>query len=258
MFNIIKYTLLEISRGRLYLISLAVIAATAGLSRVAAQINDIFGNLTPATFAFGMFFTKAVAFVFLVAAPVFSLSAEVESGAIQFSLARTARRSTYLLAKYAAYLTLYAGLLLLSALALGGVTLLFESAKLPELLRGLGLFVFSELLSGAMLLAILFALYAAIRAPIATAVLTVMAFFVSLMLDAAKSMAATTPNPVVKLFYLLLYYGYPGFRHFNLERPIIHLEPVAPVYLAVLFAYAAGVSGVLLVAACRLFRRREF
>jgi ABC-type transport system involved in multi-copper enzyme maturation permease subunit len=257
MRNIAKYTLIEAFRGRLYLVSLIVVILIAVLSHCGAQINDNFSNPTPATLAFGMFFAKVVGLVFLLVAPVFGLASEVESGTIQFTLARSTGRAPYLLAKYVAYLILYAGLLVLAATALGVVTTLFEKSQ-PGVAAGLALFVFSEFLSGAMLLAIVFAIYTAIQAPVAAAMLAAIAFFMSLMLDTAKAVADTTSNTVVKAFYLLLYYAYPGFRYFNLEKEIVYHQPVEPAHLAVLVLYAATVMGVLLVLACRLFRRREF
>jgi hypothetical protein len=109
-----------------------------------------------------------------------------------------------------------------------------------------------------MLLAIVFVLFAAIQAPVATAMLAAMAFFMSLMLDTVKNVADTATNAAVKVFYLILYYAYPGFRYFNLEKAIVYHQPVSPAYLAVLVGYAAVVVAVLLAMACRLFRRREF
>lgn len=257
MRNIIRYTLLESLRSRLYLVSLVVVLLIAVLSHWGALVSDGVENPTPVTLAFGMFFVKAVGLVFLLIAPVFGLATEIESGTIQFTLARSTNRASYLLAKYAAYLILYAGLLVLAATALGAVTTLLEKGA-PGVVVGLGLFVLSEVLCGAMLLAIVFALFAAIQAPVATAMLAAMAFFMSLMLDTVKNVADTATNAAVKVFYLILYYAYPGFRYFNLEKAIVYHQPVSPAYLAVLVGYAAVVVAVLLAMACRLFRRREF
>lgn len=256
MFNILKYTLLEMFRSRMYLVSMWLVMLIAVLSHCGAQINDNYGDATLATLTFGMYFTRLVGFVFLILTPVFGLSAEFESGAIQFVLARCIRRPEYLLGKYAASLILYAGLLVLSAVSLAVTIVLFAKVS-PALAYRLWLFVFTEWLSGAMLLSIVFALYAAIKAPIATAMLSAVAFFLSQMLDTVKGVADTSTNTVGKVFYLLLYYGYPGFRFFDLEKPIAYNLPVAASYLAVLVVYAVVVVTIMLALACSLFRRRE-
>lgn len=258
MFNIIKYTLLEVLRSRLYLISMAIVIVIAWLSYSIAQINDIFGHTAPAILAFGTFFTKVIALIFLIAAPTFGMATEVENGDIQFTLARLKKRGIYLMAKYFAYLILYAALLILSALVLGITTVISKSVELPHLIRSLCLFVYSEFLGGAILLSLLVAIYNAIRAPVVTAVFTATAYFVSLMLDTAKNIAETTHSLPVKMFYYILYYVYPGFRFFNLEEAVVNFTPVDFVYMATMTGYAAAISVVCLFIAARLFNKREF
>jgi hypothetical protein len=129
---------------------------------------------------------------------------------------------------------------------------------LPHLIRSLGLFVYSEFLGGAILLSLLVVIYNAIRAPVVTAVFTATAYFVSLMLDTAKSIAETAHSLPVKTFYYLLYYVYPGFRFFNLEEAVVNFAPVGFVYLTTMTGYAAAISVVCLFVATRLFNKREF
>jgi ABC-type transport system involved in multi-copper enzyme maturation permease subunit len=256
MWNVVKYSLLENFRSKFYLASLGLILFIAWLSHYSSQINYNFGDYTIALLTFGMFFTKLVAFALILFLPVLNLSQEIESGTLYFLLSKKIERHRYLLAKFVTYFILYMTLIALSTLVLWLLTYVVM-AKKPEMIFRLVYFLFTEMLEGLMILSIVILLFTAIRAPIVTATISAVTYFFSLMLASAKEIADNAASAFVKYFYLFLYYIFPNFRYFNLEKNIVYDKPVDPGYLLAMFAYAAGFSLVLLIGAALLFRNRE-
>ncbi|MBN1521991.1 MAG: ABC transporter permease [Candidatus Aureabacteria bacterium] len=256
MFNVIKYSLLENLRNKFYLASIGIILFIVWLSHYSSQINYNYGNYTMAILTFGMYFTKLVAFAFIIFLPVTNLSQEIETGTIYFILSKKIERYKYLVAKYIAFLLLYLTLLVLSSIALWLLTYVLVKER-PEISFKLVYFVYAELLSGAMVLSLVFFIYTAIRAPIVTATVSAVTFFFSLMLESAKDIADRADTIFVKYFYLFLYYIFPNFRYFNLEKNIVYDKPIDPGYLLAMLAYSAAFSMILLLGSSLIFKHRE-
>jgi hypothetical protein len=118
-------------------------------------------------------------------------------------------------------------------------------------------FVYSEALVGAMMLSIVFVIYTAIKAPIVTATVAAITYFLSLMLESAKEISDKAASTFVKMFYLFLYYIFPNFRYFSLEKNIVYGKPVEATYLLAMLAYAFLFSMILLAGSSLLFKNRE-
>lgn len=256
MRNVIKYSLLENLRNKFYLASLGIIVFIVWLSHYSSQINYNYGNYGFTILTLGMYFTKLVAFAFIIFLPVTNLSKEIENGTIYFLLSKKIKRYKYLLAKYITFMILYFTLLLFSSIALWLVTYVFVSER-PEMSFRLIQFVYSETLVGAMILSIVFLVYTAIKAPIVTATVTAITYFFSLMLESAKDISDKATSAFIKFFYLFLYYVFPNFRYFNLEKNIVYDKPVDTAYLLAMLAYAVAFSIILLISSSLLFNRRE-
>ncbi len=256
MWNVVKYSLLENLRTKFYLASLGLILFIVWLSHYSSQINYNYGNYAFTILTLGMYFTKLVTFAFLIFLPVTNLSREIESGTIYFLLSKKIERYKYLIAKFITFFILYATLLVLASTALWLLTFVFISEP-PEMNFKLLYFIFSELMSGAMILSIVFLLYTAIRAPIITATVAAITYFLSLMLDSAKNISEQASGMFVKYFYLFLYYIFPNFRYFNLEKNIVYDKAVDPGYLLAMFAYSLAFTIILMTGASLIFKNRE-
>jgi len=256
MWNVIKYNLIENLRNKFYLASLGIIFFIVWLSHYSSQINYNYGNYAFTILTLGMYFTKLVLFAFIIFLPVTNLSKEIESGTVYFLLSKKIERYKYLVAKYITFMILYMTLLLLSSLALWLLTYVFVTER-PEMNFRLLYFIYSETLVGLMILSLVFLIYMAIRAPIITATISAVTYFFSLMLDVAKDISDKASSPFIKLFYLFLYYIFPNFRYFNLEKNIVYNKPVDTTYLLAMMAYALAFSIILLIASSLLFKNRE-
>jgi ABC-type transport system involved in multi-copper enzyme maturation permease subunit len=256
MWNVVKYSLLENLRNKFYLASLGMIVFIVWLSHYSSQINFNYGNYTLAILTLGMYFTKLITFAFIVFLPVINLSQEIENGTVYILLSKKIERPRYLIAKYIAFMILYTTLVLTASLSLWLITFLIAEDKSQVGFKIL-YFVYSQILSGGMILSIVFLLYTAIRAPIVTAVISAMTYFLSLMLDSAKEISDKAPSAFIKYFYLFLYFIFPNFRYFSLEKNIVYNKPVDVNYLIVLLAYAGLFSIICLIASSAVFSKRE-
>jgi|GEM_PF-5119884 len=256
MHNILRYTLLENQRARFTLAAVVLIGAIAAMAHYSSTLNYNAGRYTLTVLAFGLYFTRLVLLAFALLAPVLALTREIESGTIFVILAHPTTRSRYLLGKYAAFLLLYGLLAAAAALALALLAFAFGTRDDPAPLR-LPAFVAAEWMSGAVLLALVFALAMAVRSALLPPLLGAAIFFISFLLEYAREAATLGAPSAVRLFYTLLYYAFPNFRLFHTEKAVLYGLSLPPAHWAALGAYTLLTAGVFLGIALVLFRRRE-
>ncbi|MCK5707418.1 MAG: ABC transporter permease [Candidatus Aureabacteria bacterium] len=256
MYSVIKYSIIENLRSKFYLASIGMILFIIWLSHYSSQINYNYGNYTLSILTLGMYFTKLILFAFIIFLPVSNLSQEIETGTIYFLLSKKLKRYKYLAAKYITYMILYAALLFFAVFSLWLLTYVFVS-KRPEMSLKLLYFMYSEFLSGMMILSIVFFIYTAIKAQVVTSILTAITYFISIMLNSAKEIAEKAQDASVRCFYLFLYYIFPNFSYFNLEKNIVYGRAVDIKYFFMMFCYAAIFSLILFIISAVFFNSRE-
>jgi hypothetical protein len=239
MHNILRYTLLENQRARFTLAAVVLIGAIAAMAHYSSVLNYNAGRYTLTVLAFGLYFTRLVLLAFALLAPVLAVT-----------------RSRYLLGKYAAFLLLYGLLAAAAALALAILAFAFGTRDDPAPLR-LPAFVAAEWMSGAVLLALVFALAMAVRSALLPPLLGAAIFFISFLLEYAREAATPGASSAVRLFYTLLYYAFPNFRLFHTEKAVLYGLSLPPAHWVALGAYTLLTAGVFLSIALVLFRRRE-
>ncbi len=256
MRNIFWYTLIENQRARFTFAAVSLILAIAALAHYSSTLNYNAGRYTLTALSFGLYFTRLILLAYALFAPVLGLSREIESGTLFLILSKPTTRSHYLLGKYAAFLLLYGILTVTATFALFFLAFAFGDRTDPAPLR-LPLFLAAEWMSGAVLLALVFLLYQSLRAPLASPLLGAAIFFTSYFLESSREGAQQAPSAFSRLVYSLLYYGFPNFRLFNVERSVLYEAPISFAYWSGLAAYTLLLCSVFLGLALALFRRRE-
>ncbi len=252
---IIRYTILEILRSRIYLSALGLLLILVGVSWLGGKINDNFGAVWVSILSFGMGLSQILVTAIALFLPVFHMAMEYEQGSAQVFWAKIESRSIYYFGKFCAFWILLVLLIVLAALVIGGLALLSDASLIQ--ISFLKYFIFGQILQSACILSLVFLLYALIRSPVAASLLTLLTIYFGILFDTTLNTALQSQSFFLKLFYYALYYGMPNLSYFNFENHIIYQQNLSISYLSGSALYALCFTGVCVNLANVVFGRRE-
>ena len=255
MIPIIRYTILETLRSRVYLSALGLLVALVGMSWLGGEINYNFGMLWVSILSFGMGLTQVLVTAIALFLPVFHMAIEYERGGAQVLWAKIENRSIYYFGKFCGFWVLQVALIVLASLVIGGLALL-AGASMSQV-SYLKYFLFGQILQSACLLSLVFLFYALIRSPVAASLLALLTVYFGILLETARDIAVQSQNFFLKLFYSALYYGMPNLSYFSFENHIVYQQDLSLSYLSVSALYALCFTGVCVNLSNLIFGRRE-
>lgn len=194
------------------------------------------------------------------------VSKEVERKSIFGLLAKPVTRTQFILGKYA-------GLVMTLVINLGVMTLAFYAvlaymnysasdsvrggwpapAMDPGLLIAVGL-ILGEL----MLITALVLLFSTFSSPLLAALMTLGLWVAGHFNADFRDFGAVVDSPAAIWIARVLYYVLPNLAPFDVKAEVVHGLPVGLRHVAYAVLYTATYSGMLLTAACAIFRRRDF
>ena len=180
------------------------------------------------------------------------LTRDLESQAIYLILSKPISRGQYLMGRYLGILSiLYVNMMAFAAIILFILSLYTHAIKWPLLLS-----VGFTALEMAILLAFLLFFFTFVSTALAP--FLVLAVFVIGHTTAEVRTIFAHRHGIYHLFSLVFYYLFPNFDLLNIQTEVVHDVPVPLMH----FVYGAGYSLTLIVlvfmAACLIFRTRDF
>jgi ABC-type transport system involved in multi-copper enzyme maturation permease subunit len=181
------------------------------------------------------------------------VSKEIERRTIYTILARPLSRLQFILGKYLGLvLTLLTNVMIMLTVFL--VTLLANRVPIhATLLQAIELIVVELLIVTA--LAMLFSTFSS---PTLSATMALGLYIVGHLTADLKGIAEKSHNEMVKVIMTSLYYLCPNLEILNIKGQAASGSPVALSYQATATLYGLFYTGILLVAACAIFQRRDF
>jgi len=255
MLYVIKYTLIENLRNRIYLSSIALLLVISLLSWIGASINFNFNDYYISTLSFGMSLTDLIAIVIALFLPVNNMSLEFERGTAWVIWSKLTGKGQYYLGKYFAYLILIIILVVVSSVFIAAISL-FMGAKLNHMLY-LKHFIFFETLEISCILALVFLLYSFFRSGILASLFSLLIIYFSIFLETAKEIASSSHSFFTKLWYNIIYYMMPKLSYFNVENYIIYKQSISYQYIWLSLLYALIFTGFLISIAIIIMEKRE-
>jgi ABC-type transport system involved in multi-copper enzyme maturation permease subunit len=252
---IIRYTIIEILRNRIYLSAFGLVFLLVGVSWLGAKINSNFGVLWMPILSFGLGLTQILVTAIALFLPVFHMALEYERGSAQVLWAKMENRSLYYFGKFCAFWILLVMLIVLAILVLGGLALV-SGASWTQV-SFLKYFLFGQMLQSACVLSLVFLFYALMRSPVVSSLLALLTIYFGILFETARDIAVQSQDFFLKMFYYALYYGMPNLSYFNFENHIIYQERLSFSYLGVSLLYALCFTGVCLSLSHLIFGRRE-
>ncbi len=255
MIQILKYTLIEQMRGKIYFSALGLLFLILGISWMGSSINYNFGEFHRTILAFGMNMTQLLVVAMSLFLPVSHLSLEYERGTAQVLWSKLRSRSEYYTGKFGAFLMLMFTLILLSSLFIG--VLAYLNGATVNSLIFLSYFVFGLFCESACIISLCFFLYALLFSSGLSSLLGLLILYCSIFLETAKEISVEAANPFIKAFYASLYFLFPKLGYFNFENHIIYQKQVSFTYLFASGLYAFLFSLALLGLANVFLKKRE-
>ncbi|MFC1478917.1 ABC transporter permease [Candidatus Margulisiibacteriota bacterium] len=256
MLTIIKYTLLENIRSRVYGAALGIILLILLIAWLGAGVNYNSGNLSLTILAFGMSLTELLIIALCLFLPVSVLYLEYERGTAPVFWAKLPSRSHYFWAKWVAFWVLVLSIAVIATLFIAIFAGIHGAS--PDQLMRLGYFLIGLTLETAGLLSLVFLLYTAFRTTLLASFVGLLLVYLSVFLEAGKDMAQHAPDRFSALFYNSLYYLLPQFRFFNFEQTVVHGQPVAMLSLGLSCGYAVLLVSVFLGLTHIIIEKREW
>ncbi len=255
MFYIIKYTLLEHLRNKIYLSFLFLLLMISVISWLGSSINFNYGDFYISTFAFGMNLSELILIAFSLFLPVTHLNFELERGTAHVLWAKLHNRSSYYIGKYLAYLILILSLTVFSTLFIGLISYL-QGTPLKNIIY-LGYFIFFSFLEASCILSLALFLYSLLMNPILASFLGVLIIYFNIFLDTAKEISITSSNLLIKGIYFIMYLSMPNLSYFNVENHIIYQSRISVSYILFTSLYSLVFSIIMISLANIFFNRRE-
>ena len=255
MFQILKYTLIEQMRGKIYFSALGLLFLILGISWIGSSINYNFGEFYRTILAFGMNMTQLLVVAMALFLPVSHLSLEYERGTAQVLWSKLKTRSEYYSGKFGAFVLLLFSLVFLSSIFIA-VLAYINGAPVKSLVF-LCYFLFGLFCEAACIISLSFFLYSLLFSSGMSSILGLLILYCSIFLETAKEISVETANPFVKGFYSSLYFVFPKLGYFNFENHIIYQKEVSLSYLFVSGLYAFLFSLALMGLANIFLKRRE-
>jgi len=255
MLYVIKYTLIENLRNKIYLSSIVLLLVISLLSWIGASINFNFSEYYISTLAFGMSLTDLLAIVIALFLPVNNMSLEFERGTAWVIWSKLRGKGQYYLGKYFAYLILITILVTISSIFIVIISL-FMGANLNHMLL-LKNFILFETLEVSCILALVFLLYSFFRSSILASLFSLLIIYFSVFLETAKEIASSSNSLVTKLWYNIIYYMMPNLSYFNVENHIIYNQPLSYQYIWLSALYAIIFTGILMSISIIIMEKRE-
>ena len=255
MIHIIKYTLLENLRSRIYLSAVGLVFLILGLCWIGSSINYNFGDFYLTVLAFGMNLTELLVIAIVLFLPVAHLSAEFERGTAQVLWAKLDRRSIYYLGKYYAFLILVSSLIVFAGIFIG-ILAFFQGATLSHV-AFMGYFILGQFFQAACVLSLVFLLYALLRSPAVASLLGLLLIYFSIFVDTARDVSVEGANGLIRFFYAMTYLGMPKLGYFNFEDHIIYQKVISFPYFVYVSLYALIFAGSLLCLSNLINEKRE-
>jgi len=181
------------------------------------------------------------------------VSKEVDKRTIMTLLSKPVSRFEYLFGKYL-------GLLGTIGVMIGAMSLLFAGALLAtgsrfevSYLISLGLTAMEMVVVTAVVI-----FFSSFTSSVLTSIFTLGVFLAGRMLPDLEAFAVVTASPGVERSMDILRYALPNLDLFDVRNAAVHGLPIDGQHVAWAVVYGLMYSGVLLLVADRLFRRREF
>jgi ABC-type transport system involved in multi-copper enzyme maturation permease subunit len=181
------------------------------------------------------------------------VSKEVDKRTIMTLLSKPVSRFEYLFGKYL-------GLLGTIGVMIGAMTVLFGAALLAtgsrfeaSYLVSLGLTVMEMVVVTAVVM-----FFSSFTSSVLTSIFTLGVFLAGRMLPDLEAFAVVTASPGVERSMDVLRYALPNLDLFDVRNAAVHGLPIDGQHVAWAVVYGLMYSGVLLLLAERIFRRREF
>lgn len=181
------------------------------------------------------------------------VSKEVDKRTIMTLLSKPVSRFEYLFGKYL-------GLLGTIGVMIGAMSVLFAAALLATgsrfevaYLISLGLTAMEMVVVTAVVI-----FFSSFTSSVLTSIFTLGVFLAGRMLPDLEAFAVVTASPGVERSMDILRYALPNLDLFDVRNAAVHGLPIDGQHVAWAVVYGLMYSGVLLLVADRLFRRREF
>jgi len=234
LYNLVLFALL--------LIGASVLLATLTIGEQARIVKDI-----------GLASINVVGVIIAIFVGIGLVAKEIERRTIYTILARPITRSQFLIGKYlglAVVIAMNMGLMFGMFLA----TVWLSSASISEsLFQSIQLMVVESLLIVAV--AIFFSTF---TSSILSATMTLGVYVIGHLTTDMKAIAEKSQNPLTEWIMTAIYYVCPNLEWLNIKGQAASGAAVSMTYQMLATSYGLLYSGILLAAACLLFRRRDF
>lgn len=178
---------------------------------------------------------------------------EIDKRTIMTILSKPVSRFEYLVGKYLGLLGTI-GVMILAMTVLFAVALLATGSHFEvAYLYSLGLTVVEMMVVTAVVI-----FFSSFTSSVLTSIFTLGVFLAGRMLPDLESFAVVTASPGVERVMEVLGYVLPNLDLFDVRNAAVHGLPIDPRHVAWAVLYGVIYSGILLLVADRLFRRREF
>lgn len=222
--TIIKHTLIETTRSRIYISSIALLFIFAFVSWMGSDFNQNYGEAHLAVFSFGCLMTEWLMMAIALFYPISHLASEYERGSAFVIWSKIPSRFGYFFGKYLAFLLLMAFLIFLSVLSLGLVSYLI-GIDLTVIGR-LRYFILGSILQIICIQSMVFFFFALLNSAILSSLLSFLVLIFTVFLTSAKEIASVATGTFVKYFYNFIYLTLPQLSYFDYERVIIYGDPL--------------------------------
>jgi ABC-type transport system involved in multi-copper enzyme maturation permease subunit len=181
------------------------------------------------------------------------VSKEIDKRTITTILSKPVSRFEYLFGKYLGLLGTI-GVMIFAMSVLFALALLATGSRFEfGYLVSLGLTVIEMMVVTAVVI-----FFSSFTSSVLTSIFTLGVFLAGRMLPDLERFAVVTANPSVEATMDFLKYVLPNLDLFDVRNAAVHGLPIDPQHVGWAVLYGVLYSGILLLVADRLFRRREF
>ena len=255
MFSIVKYTIIENYRNKVFISAIGLILFICGMTWFGSCININNKQFYLSIFSFGMNLTELLVIAVALFLPISHLAMEFEKGTAYVLWTKLRNRSEYFLGKYLAFLITIVTITIIATFFLSIVAII-KGVNLKHICF-LGYYILAQFLQSACVLSLVFFLYSIFRNAILSSLLSLLIIYFGIFLDTAKNISYASESMGAKTLYSVIYYAMPQLSYFNFEHQIIYQESISLSYLAVVFLYALVYSTVLIGLSNVFFSRKE-